>query len=80
MTLWHLPAGAPSRDTLIGFGDPYFNAQEAAEAEAEQNATHGLDIGNLTRLSRCGVVPLIIPANMRRAAMRFLQSHVQRHR
>jgi CHAT domain-containing protein len=36
VTLRHLPAGAPSRDTLIGFGDPYFNAQEAAEAEAEQ--------------------------------------------
>ena len=36
VTLRHLPPGAPSRDTLIGFGDPYFNAQEAAEAEAEQ--------------------------------------------
>jgi CHAT domain-containing protein len=35
VTLRHLPAGAPSRDKLIGFGDPYFNAQEAAEAEQE---------------------------------------------
>jgi CHAT domain-containing protein len=36
VTLRHLPAGAPGRDMLIGFGDPYFNAQEAEEAEAEQ--------------------------------------------
>jgi CHAT domain-containing protein len=33
VTLRHLPPGAPNRDKLIGFGDPYFNAQEAAEAE-----------------------------------------------
>ena len=38
VTLRHLPPGAPGRDKLIGFGDPYFNAQEAAEAEAEQGA------------------------------------------
>ena len=38
VTLRRLPPGAPNRDTLIGFGDPYFNAQEAAEAEAEQAA------------------------------------------
>jgi len=36
VTLRHLPAGAPGRDTLIGFGDPYFNAQQAAEAEADE--------------------------------------------
>jgi CHAT domain-containing protein len=35
VTLRHLPPGSPGRDGLIGFGDPYFNAQEAAEAEAE---------------------------------------------
>jgi len=35
LTLRHLPAGSPGRDKLIGFGDPYFNAQEAAEADAE---------------------------------------------
>jgi CHAT domain-containing protein len=33
VTLRQLPPGAPSRDPLIGFGDPYFNAQEAADAE-----------------------------------------------
>ena len=33
LTLRRLPPGAPSRDKFIGFGDPYFNAQEAAEAE-----------------------------------------------
>jgi CHAT domain-containing protein len=38
ITLRRLPPGAPGRDKLIGFGDPYFNAQEAAEAEAEQAA------------------------------------------
>jgi len=38
VTLRQLPPGAPSRDPLIGFGDPYFNAQEAADAEAEQAA------------------------------------------
>jgi len=38
VTLRHLPPGAPNRDKLIGFGDPYFNAQEAAEAEASAAA------------------------------------------
>jgi CHAT domain-containing protein len=33
VTLRHLPPGSPRRERLIGFGDPYFNAQEAAEAE-----------------------------------------------
>jgi CHAT domain-containing protein len=36
ITLRHLPPGTSSRDKLIGFGDPYFNAQEAADADAEQ--------------------------------------------
>ncbi|HYQ08756.1 MAG TPA: CHAT domain-containing tetratricopeptide repeat protein, partial [Xanthobacteraceae bacterium] len=36
ITLRHLPPGTSSRDKLIGFGDPYFNAQEAADANAEQ--------------------------------------------
>ncbi len=35
VTLRHLPPGSPQRDKLIGFGDPYFNETEAAEAEAE---------------------------------------------
>jgi len=35
VTLRRLPPGSPSRDKLIGFGDPYFNAQEAADAEAQ---------------------------------------------
>ena len=38
VTLRHLPVGSPNRDQLIGFGDPYFNAEEAAEAEQEQSA------------------------------------------
>ncbi len=36
VTLRRLPRSSPSRDKLIGFGDPYFNAEEAAEAEREQ--------------------------------------------
>jgi CHAT domain-containing protein len=35
-TLRRLPPGAPTREPLIGFGDPFFSAQEAAEANAEQ--------------------------------------------
>ena len=38
VTLRRLPPGAPARDKLIGFGDPYFNAQEAAEADAQKSA------------------------------------------
>jgi CHAT domain-containing protein len=33
LTLRRLPPGSPRRDKLIGFGDPYFNEQQAAEAE-----------------------------------------------
>ncbi|MGD0023951.1 MAG: CHAT domain-containing tetratricopeptide repeat protein, partial [Xanthobacteraceae bacterium] len=57
VTLRRLPPGSPRRDKLIGFGDPYFNAQEAAEAEEEQAApaqvasTSAADTGadNVTR-------------------------------
>jgi CHAT domain-containing protein len=34
ITLRRLPPGSPRRDKLIGFGDPYFNEQEAAEGES----------------------------------------------
>lgn len=34
-TLRSLPAGSASRAPLIGFGDPYFNAEQAAEAASE---------------------------------------------
>jgi len=30
-TLRHLPPGSDKRERMIGFGDPYFNAQQAAE-------------------------------------------------
>jgi CHAT domain-containing protein len=33
VALRRLPAPSPQRDKLIGFGDPYFSEQEAAEAE-----------------------------------------------
>ena len=38
VTLRHLPPGSPKREKLIGFGDPYFNEAEAAEAEAPEAA------------------------------------------
>jgi CHAT domain-containing protein len=37
VSLRRLPPSSPNRETLIGFGDPYFNEQEAAEAESEQS-------------------------------------------
>ncbi len=36
--LRRLPPESPSRETLIGFGDPYFNAEQAARAEEELSA------------------------------------------
>jgi CHAT domain-containing protein len=38
VTLRRLPPASADRDKLIGFGDPYFNAQEEAEADSEQSA------------------------------------------
>jgi len=55
VTLRRLPRGSPARDRLIGFGDPYFNADQAAEAEREQAApmlvasAAGADAENVTR-------------------------------
>ncbi len=37
-TLRQLPPSPPTRDPFIGFGDPYFSVEQAADAEAEQNA------------------------------------------
>jgi CHAT domain-containing protein len=50
-TLRQLPPGSPSRDKLIGFGDPYFSAAEAAAARAgtiaitTADATRGIPLG-----------------------------------
>jgi CHAT domain-containing protein len=55
VTLRRLPRGSPARDKLIGFGDPYFNADQAAEAESEQAgptviaSAAGADAENVTR-------------------------------
>ena len=38
VTLRRLPASSAQRQKLIGFGDPFFTAQEAAEAETEETA------------------------------------------
>jgi CHAT domain-containing protein len=34
-TLRHLRPGSPKRELMVGFGDPYFSAQQAARAEQE---------------------------------------------
>jgi CHAT domain-containing protein len=39
LTLRRLPPGSPQRNKLIGFGDPYFSEQEAAEAQNERSET-----------------------------------------
>jgi CHAT domain-containing protein/tetratricopeptide (TPR) repeat protein len=36
VALRRLPAGSTERDKLVGFGDPYFNPEQAAEAEGSQ--------------------------------------------
>lgn len=36
LTLRRLPAGSDTRERLVGFGDPFFNAEPAVEAEREQ--------------------------------------------
>ena len=51
VTLRHLPPGAPGRDKLIGFGDPYFNEQEASEADEEQEQKPQLVAANDTDTS-----------------------------
>lgn len=37
--LRQLPPGPTNREPFIGFGDPYFNAEQAAQAAVEKNAT-----------------------------------------
>jgi CHAT domain-containing protein len=55
VTLRRLPRGSPARDKLIGFGDPYFNPDQAAEAERELAApmvvasAAGAETENVTR-------------------------------
>jgi len=56
-----------ARDKLIGFGDPYFNADQAAEAERERAAplvvasATGAEAENVTPAFRCGCAPRRIP-------------------
>ncbi len=64
VTLRRLPAGGVSRDKLIGFGDPYFNQQEATEAEAEQEPKPQLVAANTTDP---GVVTRGLPLKRRAA-------------
>jgi CHAT domain-containing protein len=36
LTLRHLPAASPLRDRLVGFGDPLFSSEQAAQADAAE--------------------------------------------
>jgi CHAT domain-containing protein len=49
-TLRQLPAGKPGRGELVGFGDPYFNKDQQAEAELVETKIEVTDAGsNVTR-------------------------------
>jgi len=49
-TLRQLPPGKPGRGELVGFGDPYFNKDQEAEAERALGKTQTADAGgNVTR-------------------------------
>jgi len=49
-TLRQLPAGKPGRGELVGFGDPYFNKDQQAEAELAETKTQVAEAGgNVTR-------------------------------
>jgi CHAT domain-containing protein len=52
VTLRKLPRGSPARDKLIGFGDPYFNAEQAAEALRASPHTEDADAATLAMLPR----------------------------
>jgi CHAT domain-containing protein len=62
LTLRRLPPGSPRRDKLIGFGDPYFNEQEAAEAEQQAPAE------TLQLASTSGAVTRSVPFRTRAVA------------
>jgi CHAT domain-containing protein len=64
VTLRRLPAGASDREKLIGFGDPYFNAAEAAEAEQEQSAAP-MQVAAVTDTEGAAVMTRGIPLNLR---------------
>jgi CHAT domain-containing protein len=65
VTLRHLPTSSAERDKLIGFGDPYFNAEEAAEAEAELNAP--VQVAASDTLDPSAVMTRAIPLKLRAA-------------
>jgi CHAT domain-containing protein len=49
-TLRQLPPGKPGRGDLVAFGDPYFNKEQQAEAEAGDGKVQVADVGgNVTR-------------------------------
>src|SRR5262249_8026594 len=57
-TLRATPAAAAGRKPFIGFGDPWFSQQEAAEARLEQNAPRTVAIADATVAMRRAPVKL----------------------
>src|SRR3984893_2227611 len=49
LTLRKLPLGTPSRQELIGFGDPLFSQEQAAEAASGEKPVEIADSSNVTR-------------------------------
>jgi len=46
LTLRSLPTGSPRRENLIGFGDPYFSPEEAAETDGEALKTSDVAVAD----------------------------------
>jgi len=51
-TLRQSPPGSTKREPMIGFGDPYFNSEQAAEAEASQRANIVVAAADATTVTR----------------------------
>ena len=64
VTLRRLPSEPFNRETLIGFGDPYFNAEQAVEAEEELSAKK-MQVASSAELPSMGArgVPLRLRAS-----------------
>src|SRR4030095_11205288 len=50
-TLRHLKPGSPKRELMVGFGDPYFSAEQAARAEQQA----GVQLAAATDVATRGV-------------------------
>jgi CHAT domain-containing protein len=67
ISLRRLPQGSPNREPLIGFGDPFFNEQQAIEASNEGSQRGPVHVAAATDVGSSGVRGLPID---RRATLR----------